>query len=172
MRGGKSVDVKQTKYQLGRVLAMLMVLIGVSGYMGVRNAKASFESERVKQLESYLAFRERGKPKTSNIRRGIISWYSKEACRFNRDPECPTASGRSLFQLEHDGVLFGAMWDTPMHSHWKVTNIKNNKSVVIEILDRGPNKRLNRIADLCKKAFSQIADLKDGLVKVIAERIR
>lgn len=62
-----------------------------------------------------------------------------------------------------------AMWDIPFGTILKVTNLTNSKSVVVRVNDRGPAKRLvkrGRIVDLSKRAFSQIAPLEEGLVKV------
>ncbi len=106
------------------------------------------------------------------IKLGTASWYSTEACAVNPHRSCPTASGKSLYALEAEGRMFGAMWDVPFGSVWKVTNIKNNKQVNVEILDRGPNRRLNRVIDLCKEAFNKIADSKEGLIEVVARRIQ
>jgi len=52
----------------------------------------------------------------------------------------------------------------------KVTNISNNKSVIVTINDRGPFIR-GRIIDLSKKAFSQIASVKQGVIDVTVERL-
>lgn len=108
----------------------------------------------------------------SNVYASEASWYSTEACQFNPDPRCPTASGRSLYDLEYSEVLFAAMWDVPFGSRWRVTNTDNGRSVQVVILDRGPSRRLNRQIDLSRAAFSRIADLKQGLINVNVERIQ
>lgn len=54
----------------------------------------------------------------------------------------------------------------------KVTNLENGKSVIVRVTDKGPNKRLNRLIDLTAFAFSQIADLKEGLIEVKIELIK
>lgn len=110
-------------------------------------------------------------PQTKGMRIGVASWYSTEACRWNPDPSCPTASGRSLYELEKEGVLYAAMWQVPFGTKFKVTNIVNNKSVYVVILDRGPAKKLRRLIDLSYSAFKQIADPKCGLAQVRIERI-
>lgn len=61
----------------------------------------------------------------------------------------------------------------------KVTNLNNNKSVIIRVNDRGPYKmdeegkalkplipHPKRILDLSKKSFNSIADLKKGLINI------
>jgi len=53
----------------------------------------------------------------------------------------------------------------PFGSEVKVTNLNNGKSVTVRINDRGPFVK-GRIIDLSRAAFSQIADLNKGVVKV------
>jgi len=106
---------------------------------------------------------------------GVASFYSTEACKYNiacrSNPNCtcPTASGASLYRLEKEKILFAAKWEVPFGTKIRVTNQENGKEVVVTILDRGPAKRLGRIIDLGKEAFSKIADLKEGLIEVKLE---
>ena len=59
--------------------------------------------------------------------------------------------------------LTAAYNHVPLGTILKVTNIKNNKSVIVKVNDRcGINSRV----DLSQKAFSSIADLKSGIIKV------
>lgn len=62
----------------------------------------------------------------------------------------------------HQSYAFG--------SRVKVTNIANNRSVIVTINDRGPFVH-GRIIDLSKKAFSQIASVKQGVIEVTVERL-
>ena len=77
-----------------------------------------------------------------------------------------TASGEVFNQralsAAHQTLGFG--------SRVKVTNLSNNKSVIVTINDRGPFIR-GRIIDLSKKAFSQIASVKQGVIDVTVERL-
>ena len=55
----------------------------------------------------------------------------------------------------------------------KVTNIENGKSVVVRVNDTGNfKKKYNRIIDLSKGAFSKIADLKLGIIRVKIEVVK
>ncbi len=94
---------------------------------------------------------------------GQASWYAQT------DPGVlQTTSNMERF---NDQGLTCAMWDVPFNTLIKVTNKTNGKSVVVRVNDRGPAKRLvshGRVIDLTKKAFSNIADLKEGLVEVEA----
>jgi len=47
----------------------------------------------------------------------------------------------------------------------QITNITNNKSVIVKVTDRGKGIIGNRL-DLSKVAFKEIADLKQGVVKI------
>ena len=98
---------------------------------------------------------------------GTASWYdSASACKFNKNPKCPTASGRSIYELEKNKIDFAASWRFPIHSTVKVCNRDNGKCTQVVILDRGPAKRLNRIIDLSKMAFQKIGALEKGVITV------
>lgn len=77
-----------------------------------------------------------------------------------------TASGERFNQWSktaaHKKLPFGTMV--------KVTNIKNGKSVVVRINDRGPFVK-GRIIDLSRSAFSNIGDIDSGILRVKIEVI-
>ncbi len=110
-----------------------------------------------------------GLSKLAHCENGTASWYSTEACQFNPNPKCPTASGGSLYELERNGERFAAMWGVPFGTNLRVTNLANGKSTRVTVQDRGPNRRLNRTIDLSKKAFSDIAEIDQGLIPVSVE---
>ena len=78
-----------------------------------------------------------------------------------------TASGelynRDLKTAAHKSIPFG--------STVKVTNIRNRKSVVVKINDRGPFVK-GRIIDLSKAAFSRIGKLSSGVINVRIEVLK
>lgn len=102
---------------------------------------------------------------------GIAIYYSTETCKFNKDPKCPTSSGRSLYALEKEGVLFAASYRYALGQRVAVINQENGKRVIVTILDRGPNKRLGRVIDLGRAAFEKIGDTKKGLIPVTVEAV-
>ena len=53
----------------------------------------------------------------------------------------------------------------------RVTNLDNDKSVVVRVNDRGPNKRLGREIDLSRRAFEEISELRRGLIEVTVEAL-
>ncbi len=59
--------------------------------------------------------------------------------------------------------LTAAYNHVPLGTMLEITNLKNNKNVIVRINDRcGVDSRI----DLSQKAFSSIADLKSGIIKV------
>ena len=78
-----------------------------------------------------------------------------------------TASGelynRDLKTAAHKSIPFG--------STVKVTNVRNRKSVVVKINDRGPFVK-GRIIDLSKSAFSRIGKLSSGIINVRIEVLK
>lgn len=59
----------------------------------------------------------------------------------------------------------------PFNTKVKVTNLKNQKTVVVRVNDRGPFVK-GRIIDLSFAAAKKIGMVKDGVVKVKVEVIR
>lgn len=57
----------------------------------------------------------------------------------------------------------------PLGTRVRVT--AGTRSVVVTITDRGPARRLHRILDLSKAAFSQLAPTRQGLVRACIERL-
>lgn len=103
---------------------------------------------------------------------GKASWYdSKSACKYNKDPKCPTASGDSLYALEKEKVSFAASYYFPLKSRVRVCNRVSAQCTEVVILDRGPKRSLNRIIDLCEKSFKRIGNSKEGLINVRVEAL-
>ncbi len=89
---------------------------------------------------------------------GIASYYSK---RFTG---CTTASGERLSEelmtCAHRTLPFGTML--------KVTNLSNDKSVIVRVNDRGPYAK-GRIIDLSWGAARAIGMIQKGITKVLVE---
>lgn len=96
----------------------------------------------------------------SKIKEGVASYYGS---KFHGRR---TASGRIYDMNEmtaaHRTLKFG--------TKVKVTNLKNRRSVVVTITDRGPFIK-GRIIDLSRAAASKIGMLKSGVAKVKIEVI-
>lgn len=59
----------------------------------------------------------------------------------------------------------------PLGTILRVTNVKNNKSVEVEVTDRGGFSKYGRLLDLSKGAFSKIANVNQGIISVMIEII-
>jgi len=60
----------------------------------------------------------------------------------------------------------------PFGTKLLVTNIKNNKSVIVIVNDTGSfGEKYNRELDLSKAAFAKIADLDTGIIKVNIKKL-
>lgn len=53
----------------------------------------------------------------------------------------------------------------------EVTNVKNGKSVIVKVNDRGAFAKYGRTLDLSEEAFRRIAPLKQGVVRVTIKKI-
>lgn len=87
--------------------------------------------------------------------RGVASYYSSD---FHGKK---TANGERFNMYD----LTAAHKTLPFNTKVKVINLKNNKSVVIRINDRGPFKK-SRIIDLSKAAAEKIGLIQTGTAKV------
>jgi len=94
------------------------------------------------------------------VQHGVASYYTTDEQGYR------TASGRRL----QDNALTAAHKTLPFGTKVKVTNVKTEKSVIVEITDRGPYVG-GRPIDLTRAAFAAIASTKQGLVKVRVETL-
>lgn len=78
-----------------------------------------------------------------------------------------TANGERFDQ----NALTAAHRNLPFGTRVQVTNLKNGKTVVVRINDRGPYAK-GRIIDLSRKAAEQIDMIRAGVVPVRVQRLR
>lgn len=95
----------------------------------------------------------------SSAMTGVASWYGYESTKHNRRHPPRTASGE-VFNPAH---LTAAHRFLPFGTKVLVTNLHNNRTVIVVINDRGPFVR-GRIIDLSKAAAHQIG--MNGTAKV------
>ena len=98
------------------------------------------------------------------------SWYSVESLKAEgtyKDSQGITASG-TVF-ADNDMTCATRLY--PLGSLVCVTNIENNKKVYVEVTDRIGKRFANTRIDLSKKAFSNIAGLEQGIIRVRVEKI-
>lgn len=84
------------------------------------------------------------------------SWYG------NQFHGKKTASGKVFNQY----AMTTASNSHKMGTKLLVTNIANNKSVIVEVTDTGGFTKYGRTLDLSKGAFMKIADIKQGVIQV------
>jgi rare lipoprotein A len=87
---------------------------------------------------------------------GTASWYGKQHQGLKM------ANGKRFDRHK----LTAASWYFPLGTKIRVVNLKNGKSVVVTITDRGPNLRLNRLVDLSEAAAKRLDYVGQGLTSV------
>ena len=92
------------------------------------------------------------------IEHGLASYYSD---KFEGKI---TANGERY----HKDSLTAAHLSFPFGTMVKVTNVKNNKYVIVKINDRGPYIK-GRIIDLSRKAMEILDGINDGVIDVKIE---
>ena len=97
-------------------------------------------------------------PIAAHAQTGVASVYS------THESGSRTASGIPL----RDGALTAASKELPLRSHARVTNLRNHRSIIVRIIDRGPYIH-GRIIDLTIAAARMLGV--DGLAPVRVERI-
>ncbi len=100
-------------------------------------------------------------PNKINSQQSDISEQGKASFYADKYHGRTTASGERFSQQ----AATAAHLKLPFGTRVNVTNIANNKSVVVKINDRGPYIR-GRIIDLSKAMFEKIADPKVGVIDV------
>jgi rare lipoprotein A len=100
-------------------------------------------------------------PRRGRPQMGTASWYGREY--HGRK----TSNGEIFDMYE----LTAAHRKLPFGTFVRVTNLKNRKSVVVKINDRGPWKR-GRIIDLSYAAAKKIGMVKDGITRVKVEIVK
>ena len=113
--------------------------------------------------KSYKVFGKRYYTKRTHIgysEEGIASWYGK---KFHGR----LTSSREIYDMNK---LTAAHKSLPIPCYARVTNLSNNKSVVVKINDRGPFKK-GRIIDLSYAAAKKLDIVLKGTAKVHVETI-
>jgi len=102
--------------------------------------------------------------KLRSIRVGQASWYSRTSPGVKQ-----TTANNEIFD---DTDMTCAIWGPRFNRKIRVTNIENDKSIIVRVNDRGPSEKhvlSGRIIDLTKTAFDALGALNDGLIDVEIE---
>ena len=100
-------------------------------------------------------------PTVVSVQQGKASYYGA------RHHGRKTASGEPF----NKNALTAAHKTLPFGSRVRVTNLNNQKSVVVRINDRGPYTR-GRIIDLSEQAAREINMIRAGVARVKVERLK
>lgn len=140
-------------------MKLLLLYISIS-FLLVSCASSVRFSDNISNNNSNTFLNDSSNPSTSNLPvgytfRGKASYYS------DKFQGRSTASGEVFDQNK----LTAAHRNIPFGSKLKVRNLKNNRTVVVIINDRGPFVE-GRIIDLSYEAARQLDMLKDGIADV------
>ena len=92
---------------------------------------------------------------------GIASWYGQQHQGLKM------ANGKPFDRRK----LTAAAWNLPLGTVLHVVNLKNGKSVVVTVTDRGPHQRLKRVLDLSEAAAEKLGYVEEGLTSVFISRV-
>ena len=105
---------------------------------------------------------------TKNVSGKVLKSNAETSYYHDKFNGKKTASGEKF----SNSKLTAAHRNLPFGTNLKVTNLANNKSVIVEVNDRGPSKKSREI-DLSKKAFMEITDNKNhGTLRVRIEIVK
>ncbi len=129
--------------------------IACSNFISVKAIQNGFKKPAVRNFSEMNMYADSG---SRFVQTGMAAWYGVQ---FDGKP---TASGEPF----DSSKMTGAHPTLPFGTRVSVTNLENNKSVVIRINDRGPYSR-HRIIDLSESAAEKIGMIEKGTVKVKVE---
>ena len=150
----------------------LAILVLISLYGCTVITKKNINLEVIPKLEKYSKY---GNPKSYKVfgvkyktlkthvgysEEGIASWYGK---KFHGK----LTSTREVYNMYK---LTAAHKSLPIPCYAKVTNLSNNKTIIVRINDRGPFKK-GRIIDLSYAAAKKLDIVLKGTAKVHVEAI-
>ena len=98
---------------------------------------------------------------TTNVYAATASWYGPG---FHGKR---TASG----EVFNQNALTTASNSHKLGTSLLVTNVANGKSVKVKVNDTGGFSKYNRTLDLSKGAFTRIANLNQGIIKVKVQKL-
>ena len=135
-----------------------------SDFSNPPNAPPKYEAPHRGANKPYVVGGKRYVPVTGDqpmTQRGTASWYGK---KFHGRK---TSTGETYNMY----AMTAAHKTMELPSYAKVTNLKNGRSVIVRVNDRGPFVD-NRIIDLSYAAASKLGYVKNGTAPVKVERIR
>ena len=141
----RDLDAHRARLSLTALVAAAVVALSVP------NGLARAEKSAAAGVGDFAAAVGRG---VEVVQEGVVSWYG--AAFHGR----PTASGEPFdsdaMTMAHPSLPFG--------TEVRVTNLRNGRSVVVRVNDRGPFVG-KRIADLSRAAAAQIGFMQRGVAR-------
>jgi rare lipoprotein A (peptidoglycan hydrolase) len=129
-----------------------VALAGWIGAAGLAFGFALHPSDRSNQQKSVSSPRIKSSARTSEV---YAVWYD-----VPRESLARRRAGKAELTAAHNRLPIGTLV--------RVTNMKNDKSVVVRITDRGITNKRAKI-DICKEAAIEIGMLRDGIAHVRIE---
>jgi rare lipoprotein A len=124
-------------------------LIAAAGLLGISPTSAASQTGKPQKTQAVTANR-RARPL------GMASWYGE------RHQGRKMANGQKFDRH----ALTAASWTLPLGTTIRVVNLRNSKSVVVTVTDRGPAHRLHRVLDLSEAAAQQLDYVEQGLTPI------
>src|SRR5947209_2495134 len=140
------------RLRLAHGLALGFLIASLGAAQGPNNSEATPAPNRTAQSKPEVR-KQAGKPKSYQI--GTASWYGEY---FDGKQ---TASGEPYDMYD----MTAAHLTLPLGTYVKVTNLKNGKTVVVRVNDRGPNIE-GRTIDLSYGAAQALQFTEKGLQRV------
>ena len=131
--------------------------------------KEAIQQKRVK-MAPYVVKGKRYVPMSVKAARkyrevGVASWYGYET--YRQKGGRMTANGEAF----HPTGLNAAHKYLPLPTYVRVTNLKNKKSIIVRVNDRGPFVK-GRIIDLSAGAAKKLGFYEKGTVRVLVETVK
>ena len=146
------------RLRLAHGLALAFLIASLGAAQGPNNSEATPAPNRTAQSKPEVR-KQAGKPKPYQI--GTASWYGEY---FDGKP---TASGEPYDMYD----MTAAHLTLPLGTYVKVTNLKNGRTVVVRVNDRGPYIE-GRTIDLSYGAAQALEFTEKGLQRVRLDIIK
>jgi rare lipoprotein A len=101
----------------------------------------------------------------TGARAGVVAVYQGKASWYGREQQGQLTANGERFDMRQ---LTAAHRTLRMNTHVRVINLRNGRSVIVRINDRGPYSH-GRIIDVSRAAAAQLGMLDDGVVPVRLE---
>jgi rare lipoprotein A len=147
-------------HKIATILLPLLLLVGCAGQPSGQRLEQPVPEPRTAPTAEPPAQVARPESEPSYQAKGKASYYA------SRHHGRRTASGERL----NNNDLTAAHRELPFGTRVKVTNLSNERSVVVRITDRGPHGR-GRLIDLSQAAARQLDMLRAGIAQVRIETV-